>query len=573
MYVLLQEFEYWLKRNPKVLDCLLAFNTREGECTLGPLLMSPTSTITPTLTHTVPTSHHPSPSPKVQLFRRSSSPLEVSHQSQTFSPIPMTASEPCLTSVTIGTSETSVSMATADSPVAQDIVQPSQPAPEFHPTHAQPDTPVLVAMEPSSPTLMQLATSESETSLQKEGQELSTGSDLNPTLIEKEASAHDSEERYGDVTLIEDPLEGVEDQTGGRRGSVPSEEEPLEDRTGQGRASVTFEEEPQEDRTGGERGDVIFLEEPLEGVKDQADYSGSIMQSEDSVAATQRLDLTEVLEALSSDIEPSSPVLPTTMETIFVEEDEEEEAGQEEGELLSFSSNELEEPNLDELEEAAVRSRSISESLPEVTTTVPENGEAAGEAQSTEEVTATETTTQEVETTTQKVETTTQEVETTTLEATTQQGVAVPRDDLPQPQRRPSPYPGGEAEVKEALYTAWLPSPWTQELLANPPPSTTTQHLTCPGLVADIKMVGHMYSVCGCLPLGVSSCFVTSSTHKQTHTHMQTHPSDSDSVTTSHYRMTLLETSSPPSFLMLQGSPCYQWSMSPWTQRDCKSLW
>lgn len=465
----------------------------------------------------------------------------------------MTASEPCLTSVTIETSETSVSMATADSPVAQDIVQPSQPAPEFHPTHAQPDTPVLVAMEPSSPTLLQLATSESETSLQEEGQELSTGSDLNPTLIEKEASAHDSGERYGDVTLIEDSLEGVEDQTGGRRGSVPSEEEPLEDRTGQGCASVTFEEESQEDRTGGERGDVIFLEEPLEGVKDQADYSGSIMQSEDSVAATQRLDLTEVLEALSSDIEPSSPVLPTTMETIFVEEDEEEEAGQEEGELLSFSSNELEEPNLDELEEAAVRSRSISESLPEVTTTVPENGEAAGEAQPTEELTATETTTQEVET--------------TTLEATTTQGVAVPRDDLPQ--RRPSPYPGGEAEVKEALYTAWLPSPWTQELLANPPPSTTTQHLTCPGLVADIKMVGHMYSVCGSLPFPLDELH----TQTNTHTHMQTHPSDNDSVTTSHYRMTLLETSSPPSFLMLQGSLCYQWSMSPWMQRDCKSLW
>lgn len=518
MYVLLQEFEYWLKRNPKVLDCLLAFNTREGECTLGPLLMSPTSTITSTLTHTVTTSHHPSPSPKVQLFRRTSSPLEVSHQSQTFSPIPMTASEPCLTSVTIETSEMSVSMATADSPVAQDIVQPSQPAPEFHPTHAQPDTPVLVAMEPSSPTLMQLATSESETSLQEEGQELSTGSDLHPTLIEKEASAHDSGEKYGDVTLIEDSLEGVEDQTGGRRGSVPSEEEPLEDQTGQGCASVTFEEEAQEDRTGGERGDVIFLEEPLEGVKDQADYSGSIMQSEDSVAATQRLDLTEVLEALSSDIEPSSPVLPTTMETIFVEEDKEEEAGQEEGELLSFSSNELEEPNLDELEEAAVRSRSISESLPEVTTTVPENGEAAVEAQPTEEVTATETTTQEVETTTQQVETTTQEMETTTLEATTTQGVAVSRDDLPQPQRRPSPYPGGEAEVKEALYTAWLPSPWTQELLANPPPSTTTQHLTCPGLVADIKMVGHIYSVCGCLPLPLDELH----TQTNTHTHANT---------------------------------------------------
>ena len=36
-----QEFEYWLKRNPKVLDSLLSFKTKEKECTLGPLIMSP----------------------------------------------------------------------------------------------------------------------------------------------------------------------------------------------------------------------------------------------------------------------------------------------------------------------------------------------------------------------------------------------------------------------------------------------------------------------------------------------------------------------------------------------------
>ena len=35
----MQEFEYWLKRNPKILDSLLSFNTKE--CTLGPLIMSP----------------------------------------------------------------------------------------------------------------------------------------------------------------------------------------------------------------------------------------------------------------------------------------------------------------------------------------------------------------------------------------------------------------------------------------------------------------------------------------------------------------------------------------------------
>jgi hypothetical protein len=37
----LQEFEYWLKRNPKILDSLLSFKTAEKVCTLGPLIMSP----------------------------------------------------------------------------------------------------------------------------------------------------------------------------------------------------------------------------------------------------------------------------------------------------------------------------------------------------------------------------------------------------------------------------------------------------------------------------------------------------------------------------------------------------
>ena len=54
--------------------------------------------------------------------------------------------------------------------------------------------------------------------------------------------------------------------------------------------------------------------------------------------------------------------------------------------------------------------------------------------------------------------------------------------------RRPSPFPEVVEGVREALYTAWIPSPWTQSLLSQPT-SVTQQHLTCPGLVADIKMV------------------------------------------------------------------------------------
>ena len=52
----------------------------------------------------------------------------------------------------------------------------------------------------------------------------------------------------------------------------------------------------------------------------------------------------------------------------------------------------------------------------------------------------------------------------------------------------PSPYPEEVAGVKEALYTAWVPSPWTLGLLSRRTP-VDQSHLTCPGLVADIKMV------------------------------------------------------------------------------------
>ena len=51
-----------------------------------------------------------------------------------------------------------------------------------------------------------------------------------------------------------------------------------------------------------------------------------------------------------------------------------------------------------------------------------------------------------------------------------------------------SPYPEEVAGVREGLYTAWIPSPWTQNLLLSRPESLQ-HHLTCPGLAADIKMV------------------------------------------------------------------------------------
>ena len=70
------------------------------------------------------------------------------------------------------------------------------------------------------------------------------------------------------------------------------------------------------------------------------------------------------------------------------------------------------------------------------------------------------------------------------------------------PPRNPSPFPEMVAGVKEALYSAWIPSPWTQGLLSRPS-SVTQQHLTCPGLVADIKMVSPVYMyMCACVWCG-----------------------------------------------------------------------
>ena len=63
------------------------------------------------------------------------------------------------------------------------------------------------------------------------------------------------------------------------------------------------------------------------------------------------------------------------------------------------------------------------------------------------------------------------------------------RDVGPELQVLSSPYPPEEEEgVREALYSAWIPSVGTQRVLSRAVPVDQT-HLTCPGLVADIKTV------------------------------------------------------------------------------------
>ena len=72
------------------------------------------------------------------------------------------------------------------------------------------------------------------------------------------------------------------------------------------------------------------------------------------------------------------------------------------------------------------------------------------------------------------------------------------RDVGPELQVLSSPYPPEEEEgVREALYSAWIPSVGTQRVLSRTVPVDQT-HLTCPGLVADIKTVSSFkYYCCG----------------------------------------------------------------------------
>ena len=49
-------------------------------------------------------------------------------------------------------------------------------------------------------------------------------------------------------------------------------------------------------------------------------------------------------------------------------------------------------------------------------------------------------------------------------------------------------YVEGE-EIREELQTAWVPTAKTQQLLTQAQPSRDPNNLTCPALVADVRMV------------------------------------------------------------------------------------
>ena len=53
----------------------------------------------------------------------------------------------------------------------------------------------------------------------------------------------------------------------------------------------------------------------------------------------------------------------------------------------------------------------------------------------------------------------------------------------------------GEVSIREELYTAWLPTPQTQQLLAQAQPTKDPNYLTCPALVADVRVVSSIHAI------------------------------------------------------------------------------
>ena len=64
----------------------------------------------------------------------------------------------------------------------------------------------------------------------------------------------------------------------------------------------------------------------------------------------------------------------------------------------------------------------------------------------------------------------------------------------------------GEVLIHEELHTAWVPTPWTQQLLAQTQPTKDPSHLTCPALVAGVRVVRR--STCISLIPGHSQLFI-----------------------------------------------------------------
>ena len=486
-----QEFEYWVRRNPKILDTLLSFQPQESHGTLGPLLLSSEGDDTSESTVSVPLHPSPIPSRSLQPPTGSRGSLEVTH-----SPIRPIRSEPVLTTMEMNK--------TAPQGISSGVK-----------THMSTSS-VAIEMGASSPTLVL----EPDTPVQSG---IGTSFTLSPPIKAdiKFTTGSDEEEEEG----LRDEGE-VDGEGGGGRGGESLLEEVTGEVCGADHWGQQGGVEEGTDEARGEGGQDRETSVKME----ESEQAGSIMQSQEALAGDVEIDL--LLDPLSDT--PTSPLLPTTMETVALEMQEEQ--------VIQEQSEEMKQP-LQLIDSGSGNPLPISESplttceegiLIDISSSGVTPPLSAGHQL---EVTECQ---QSTDSTAHKLDV--QEtgilppfdplsgVPDTHLPGTVATHLSDPllpshlplasqlqvsveevvEDDLAEelktmgtrgdtgadpaalPPRRPSPFPEVVEGVREALYTAWIPSPWTQGLLSQPA-SVTQQHLTCPGLVADIKMVRMIY--------------------------------------------------------------------------------
>ena len=508
IYPFPQEFEYWLKRNPKILDNLLSFRTKADICTLGPLLMVPDEPLPADRTSSsqggsgvLEVSREASPTSRTSfprigsvpvmshapLPRMSSGTLEVSHKvSPTHAPLPRVSSVPVIGNTTftpVGSEVTEVGSEVAE--VGSEVAEVGSEVAEVGSEVTEVGSEVVEVGSEVAEVVCEV------TEVGSEVAEVSSEVGSKVTEVGIEVTEVNSEVAKVDSVVVEvdqpsdepvvvamEPssptwhMVATDPELSSSEESGHSESLPDGEGSGQGLAEeINVQTSPLVEglvETPEETPEVKFTQGPPES--DLSDYGGSIMLSEDdSVVGAMVLNLPIApLPDIGISEVPSSPVLPTTTETIISLEQETETpptGDQLEEDLLSFSSNELTDLEEDQLAGSSVLPSNFTESLPDVDPSPrPDSTLSPGPDTGPEPQ---------------------QVVGGFEPEIAEALGAGLARED--KPERRPSPYPDGAAGVREALYTAWLPSARTQEMLANP--REAAQHLTCPGLVADVKMV------------------------------------------------------------------------------------
>ena len=577
-----------MRRHPKILDTLLSFQPHESRGTLESLLLSPDDeSDNSDMTVSVPL--HPSPLPPItSLHTESQGSLEVMT-----SQIRTIRSEPML--ATMETTKTRLRAQTGRH--SDDIFIET----DTMVTKLSTD-PVAIEMCASSPTLvlesdtptqsgmgkaftMPVSTIEPEvkftTEVREEEEERDgvkdiegkgdSGVDDRRVDEEKKLETEIAEETVGPI--ITSDIGTVQTDTvqeGGQAGSVMQTDTVQVNIEGGQAASIMLQTETvQVNIEGGQAASIMLQTETvqvnIEGGQaasimlqtetvQEGGQAGSIMQSQETLPPNMNFDLPEAT-IQSLPYTPSSPLLPTTMETVALEiqdviSDEDKgvdnEGQNEEGEieqplqlsdirpLIMIRSDDVSEMNISSTEVPLIAVVSGHQLEPgehqlEVTEHRPQDTSGDGthildvketgiytdvpSSMSTPLSGVTVSLPSSVPThlsdplssclprpqpshlhplpTSQSYT-----VHESDEESHTMGGDVGPEAIVLHPPPLSSPYPEEVAGVKEILYTAWIPSPWTQGLLSQP---TSQQNLTCPGLAADIKMVSGIVYVCVCV--------------------------------------------------------------------------